>query len=130
MVAVTPSCHTWGGNLRCDLDLDEYPRVQQAYLHHGGGRRGFGEVAAENRPAGREIIAIGQQIAHPHHVGHPRTCRRQRGLHIAQGLLGLSLDASGQRHRRVVEAGTARDEDPIAVDNGTGVTDLGFEGGA
>ena len=54
----------------------------------------------------------------------------QRGLDVAQALLGLRLDAVGDAHGAVVETRGARDEHPVALHHGARVADLLFEGRA
>ena len=58
-----------------------------------------------------------------------RTGRVQGRLDVLQALLGLLDHLVRNLHRRVVEAGGAGDEHPVALHHGARVTDLLLEGG-
>ena len=88
------------------------------------------KVAPEHRPARLEVLGARQQVAHAHDVVEAGTGLLERRGDRAQRLVGLLGDVVGDRHRRVVEAGGARDEDPIAVGHGARVADLALERGA
>ena len=53
-----------GGN----LDFDPHPRVGKAGRDHGRRRPDLSEVAAQDGPAGLEILEFGQDIAHPNDI--------------------------------------------------------------
>src|SRR5262249_16052935 len=72
-------------------------------------------------------LRLGKDVRHANHVPETRSGLLERRLDVSHGLLGLSTEVVRDRHRAVVEAGRARDEDPVAVDDGARVTDLGFE---
>src|SRR4051794_9581635 len=51
---------------RVHLYLDLHPGIGEAAHEHRGGRPDIAEVAAQDRPAGLEVVPVGQQVAHPH----------------------------------------------------------------
>jgi hypothetical protein len=106
------------------------PGVGETAHEHRGGRRDVAEVAAQDRPAGLEVFALGQQVAHPHHVGEGALRLGQRGLDVAQALLGLLHHVVGDRHGGVVEPGRPGHMHPAAVDHGADTADLLLKGRA
>src|SRR5207245_11233112 len=77
--------------------------------------------------AGREIFRLRKAIRHSHYVPQTGSGLLEGGLDVAQALLGLVGHALADRHRAVVEAGRARDEDPVPIDDGPREADLFFE---
>src|SRR4030095_4806865 len=122
-----PSCALRGLPERRDLDFDAHPRVEQVRGNHRGCRAHFAEILAQNRPAFREFLGVGKDVGHANHVVQARARLTQRGLDVLEALLRLRADALGDRHRRVVETGGARHEDPVALDDGAGVADFLLE---
>src|SRR5262249_46663156 len=109
------------------LDLDANPRVRQPRRDHRGRGPDITQILFQDRPALREVLRLGKDVRHANHVSETRSGLLERRLDVSHGLLGLSTEVVRDRHRAVVEAGRARDEDPVAVDDGARVTDLGFE---
>jgi hypothetical protein len=76
------------------------------------------------------VLGVGQNVHHAHDIGEGRAGLGKCRADIAQALFGLRCHVVDDGHGRVVEAGGARNKDPVTVDDGARVTDLGFEGGA
>ncbi len=112
---------------RRHLDLDLHARVGEACLDHGRGRSDMAKVLLEHRPACRKVLAPRQDVAHAHDIVERAAGLRQCAGDVAHGLPALGDDVVGDSHGRVVEAGGAGDEDPVAIDHGAGVTHLRLE---
>src|ERR1044072_450597 len=110
------------------LYLDLPPRAGQAAHEHRGGRPDIAELAAQDRPAGLEVIPVGQQIAHPHHIRERALRLRQCGPDVPQTLLGLLHHVARDRHGRVVAPRRPGHVHPVPVDHGACVPDLLLEG--
>src|SRR5262245_12015345 len=113
---------------RGDFDLDAHARVGQAGGHHRRGGPHVAEVLAQRRPAPREVRGVWQDVTHADDISEPRARFLERRLNVTQALLRLRHYIVRDRHRRVVEAGGARNEHPLAVDHRARVADLFFEG--
>src|SRR5947208_897318 len=74
---------------RLHLYLDPHPGIGEAAHEHRGGRPDLAEAAAQDRPAGLEVVPVGQQVTHPHHVREGALRLGQRGTDVPQTLLGL-----------------------------------------
>lgn len=83
---------------RVHLDLNFHAGIGETAHQHGGGRPHVCEAASQDRPAGLEVLAVGQEIAHPHHVGEGAVGLGQRDLDVAKALLGLLQHIIGDRH--------------------------------
>ena len=110
--------------MRGDLDFDFHTRVGEPGADHGRGRTDLTEAPAQHGPARLEILDAGKNVVDTNHFGERAAGFLQSPLDIAKALLGLLDDIVGDGHRLVVEAGGAGDENPLAVDNGPGVTDV------
>src|SRR5450755_3328475 len=112
------------------FDLDLHARVGKTRTNHRRGRAHPAEIFAQYGPALLELGAIGQDVGDANDILETRPCLAQRGLDILQALLGLLQKTVLDGHGRVVEAGGARDKDPIAGDDCARIADLIFERGA
>src|SRR5262249_54817998 len=113
-----------------DLDFDPHPWISQTCRNHCRCRPNLTEVLAKHGPTLLEVCCHRSDVGHTYHVFKTRTRLLQRIGNVLETLLSLRNDALSNRHRRVVEAGGSRDEDPITVNDRSGISDLGFECGA
>ena len=107
-----------------DLDLDAHSRVRQAgQIIMAAGRtspkylRSVGQHSENSR-------GVGQDVRHPHDVPQTRSRLGQRGLRCSAGTARSARPDRRDGHRGVVEAGRARHEHPVAVDDGARVANL------
>src|SRR5574338_374044 len=113
---------------RVYLDLDLHAGIGEATDEHSGGWPDPAEAGAQDGPAGLEVRALRQEVAHTHDIGEGTAGLDERRLDVAQALLSLGDHVVRDRHGRVVKAGRAGHVHPIAVDHGARVTDLLLEG--
>ena len=109
------------------FDFNFHPRVGKTRRDHGGCRTDITEIAAQHRPAWFEILNPRQDIANPDDIGDDAAGARERLLDIEHALFRLLHYVVGNRHRFVVESGSAGNEHPLAVHDGARVADFGFK---
>jgi len=111
------------------LDLDAVAGVDEPGLDHRGGGRVGPESGGEERPAGLEVLAAGQDVADADDLGEGGSGLVQGGLDGAEREGALVLDGVGDGHGHRIGAGGAGDEDPRRRDHGAAVADAGLVGG-
>jgi MATE family multidrug resistance protein len=115
---------------RRDLDLDLHLRPHQRRDHRRVGRADVAERGAERRADRRVVGRVGQVDHRPHHVGETEARVGQDAADRRQRVRRLRARIRGHGHGRVVVAGGAGDEAPVALHHGAAVGELGLEGGA
>src|SRR5262249_30045059 len=115
---------------RPHFQLDPHARVGPGGGDHCGRRPDIAEVFPEHGPAAREIVTLRNDVSDPHDVGEARAGLLQGGLDVPQALLDLLEQVVRNCHRRIVEAGRAGNEHPLAVDDRSGIADLSLVGRA
>ena len=115
---------------RRDLDLDSHPRIGQPGGDHRRGRTHVAEIFAAVPASIARPRPLRHHVVHAHHVRQVDPAWPKAASMFRRHCSVCSATSVGDRHRRVVEAGGAGDEDPVAVHDGARIADLGLEGRA
>src|SRR5215471_9643259 len=111
----------------CHFDFDFHPWIREACRNHHGRGANSSEILSKHWPTLRKVSAFREDVCDSHHVFQARAGFLKRRYDVLQALLGLRGEIGRDRHRLVVEPCRARYEHPVALDNGTRVTDLFLE---
>jgi hypothetical protein len=109
------------------LDLNAHSRVCQSRRNHHGSRPHIAKILPKNRPTIRKFAGLWENIHNPNHITKAGPSLLKGGLDVAQTLFSLFNQTIPDSHRLIVKACRSRNEDPISVNDRSGIAYLLLE---